>query len=251
VPLTAIVLLLSAYAAGVVNAIAGGGTLLTFPVLVATGVPAVTANATSTVALVPGSLGAVWGLRREVGGSSRVLLALVVPSCIGGAIGAAAAHRLGDAGFAALAPWLVLGATALFLLQEPLRALRRTPGTDRPTVWVLLGLAAFQLPIALYGGFFGAGIGIVMLAALGWLGFTDIHRMNGLKNIAAACINAIASLTFLLAGRVDGETAAFMAVAALLGGYSGARFARWLGPVTVRRLVVVIGLSLTVYLFVR
>lgn len=249
--MTLFLLFLSAFAAGVVNAIAGGGTLLTFPALLAGGMPAVTANATSTVALVPGSLGAVWGFRRELGDEPGIVIALGAPSLVGGALGAYAAHRLGDQGFAQLAPWLVLGATTLFLAQGPLRrwSAARAPGP--PTTRALLLLAAFQLPVALYGGFFGAGIGIVMLAALGLAGFDDIHRMNGLKSVAAGVINGIAAVTFASAGRVDWPLAAWMAVAALLGGYSGARVARWLGPPIVRSLVVAIGVGLTIYLFVR
>lgn len=247
--LHAVALLVSAYAAGVVNSIAGGGTLLTFPTLLAGGMPAVTANATSTVALVPGSLGAVWGLRREVAGGPGLLAALIVPSLAGGALGAYGAHRLGDAGFSAVAPWLVLVATALFMLQGPLR--RWTSGRHAEGKRGLWVLALFQLPVALYGGFFGAGIGIVMLAALGLLGVDDIHRANGLKSVAAACINTIAALTFAASGRVDWPVAAWMALAALLGGYSGARFAKWIGPVVVRRLVTGIGISLTIWMFAR
>lgn len=242
---TALALFGAAYAAGVVNAIAGGGTLLTFPALLAGGLGSVAANATSTAALVPGSLGAAWGLRRELQGSPALLAALLVPSVVGGGLGALAVHRLGDAGFEALAPWLTFGATALFLVQGAIRRATAAWGGGGPRTWAL---AAAQLPVALYGGFFGAGIGILMLAVFGLLGLHDIHRMNGLKNLAAASINLVAAITFAVSGRVDAPWAAWMAVGALLGGYSGARFARWLGPVAVRRAVVAIGLGMTVYL---
>ena len=248
----------AAFLGGVVNSIAGGGTLLTFPALLYFGLPAVTANATSTVALVPGSLSAFWAYRSEVRGEGRLLLAMAVPSLVGGILGALAADRAGDALFAKLAPLLVLGATALFMGQEPLRRWSRSARgsgvaneLDRRGASQLAVMAGFQLLVALYGGFFGAGIGILMLAALGVMGLRNIHRMNGLKNLAAVCINGLAALTFTLAGRVDWPIASFMVVGGVMGGYSGAILARWVGQVVVRRLVIAIGLSISGVLFLR
>jgi len=242
----------AAFLAGAVNSIAGGGTLLTFPALLSAGLPAVTANGTSTVALVPGSLSAFWGYRREVRGEGRLLLAMALPSLIGGTLGALAAHRVGDAAFAKLAPLLVLGATALFTAQEPLRRWSRSEGAGhRRGRSQLAAIASFQLLVALYGGFFGAGIGILMLAALGVLGLTDIHRMNGLKNLAAVCINGLAAITFAAAGRVEWALAGLMMVGGVVGGYSGAGLAQRLGQQTVRRLVIAIGFAISAYLFVR
>lgn len=251
------VLFAAAFAAGVVNSIAGGGTLLTFPALLAAGLPAVTANATSTVALVPGSMSAFWGYRKEIQGEGRLLAAMAVPSLIGGVIGALTADRVGDDLFAKLAPLLVLGATVLFMAQEPIRrwALRfasaDAQASDRRGASHLAAVAAFQLLVALYGGFFGAGIGILMLASLALLGLSDIHRMNGLKNLAAVCINGLAAITFALAGRVNWPVALFMMVGGILGGFAGAGMAKRLGQVIVRRLVIGIGLTISAVLAAR
>ncbi len=250
-----VVLFAAAFAAGVVNSIAGGGTLLTFPSLLAAGLPAVTANATSTMALVPGSMSAFWGYRNEIRGEGRLLAAMAVPSLIGGVIGALTADRVGDAAFAKLAPLLVLGATLLFMAQDPIRrwALRFADPVagDRRGAGHLAAVSAFQLVVALYGGFFGAGIGILMLASLALLGLTDIHRMNGLKNLAAVCINGLAAITFALAGRVNWPIAGMMMIGGVLGGFAGARMAKRLGQVIVRRLVVGIGLTISAVLAVR
>ena len=253
--LTHLLLFASAFCAGVVNSIAGGGTLLTFPTLLWAGVPAVTANATSTMALVPGSLSAFWGYRNDIAGEGRLLAAMAAPSLIGGILGAVAADRVGDDVFAKLAPLLVLGATVLFMAQDPLRrwsARSATPGQPaRREGRHLATIAAFQLGVGLYGGFFGAGIGILMLAALGLLGLTDIHRMNALKNLAAVCMNGIAALTFAVAGRIDWPIAGLMMVGGVLGGYSGAGMAKRLGQKVVRRLVIGIGLTISAVLAAR
>ena len=252
---TALYLFAAAFCAGVVNSIAGGGTLLTFPALLSAGVAPVTANATSTMALVPGSMSAFWGYRNEIRGEGRLLAAMAVPSLIGGIVGAVTADRVGDATFAKLAPLLVLGATVLFMAQDPIRrwAARLTPAGqgDRRGLEHLAPVAAFQLMVALYGGFFGAGIGILMLASLGLLGLTDIHRMNGLKNLAAVCINGLAAITFTLAGRVDWPHALVMMAGGILGGFAGAGMAMRLGQAIVRRLVIAIGLTISAVLIGR
>jgi uncharacterized membrane protein YfcA len=253
--LTHFLLFASAFCAGVVNSIAGGGTLLTFPTLLWAGVPAVTANATSTMALVPGSLSAFWGYRNHIQGEGRLLAAMAAPSLVGGILGALAADRVGDAVFAKLAPLLVLGATVLFMAQDPLRrwsGRSAHPGQgERRDARHLAAVAAFQLGVALYGGFFGAGIGILMLASLALLGLTDIHRMNALKNLAAVCINGLAAITFALAGRIDWPIAFLMMAGGVLGGYSGAGMAKRLGQVIVRRLVIGIGLVISALLAAR
>ncbi|HKC52104.1 MAG TPA: sulfite exporter TauE/SafE family protein [Myxococcota bacterium] len=251
------VLFAAAFAAGVVNSIAGGGTLLTFPALLAAGLPAVSANATSTVALVPGSMSAFWGYRKEIRGEGRLLAAMAVPSLIGGVVGALTADRVGDATFAKLAPFLVLGATVLFMAQDPIRRWSRrfaegeAQAPDRRSLRHLFAVSAFQLVVALYGGFFGAGIGILMLASLALLGLTDIHRMNGLKNLAAVCINGLAAITFALAGRVNWPVAGMMMIGGVLGGFAGAGMAKRLGQAIVRRLVVGIGLAISAVLAAR
>ena len=255
-PLTYLLLFGTALLAGAINSVAGGGTLLTYPALFWAGVPAVDANATSTVALVPGSLSAVWGYRGEMAGSRRDLLWMVVPSLIGGFLGARYAEVVGDAVFARLVPWLILGATALFMAQEPVRRWQTRgemqDGADKPTGrGGVLGAALFQFFVALYGGFFGAGIGILMLAALGFLGLTNIHRMNGMKNFAAVCINGVAALTFIFGGQVHWPLALLMMAGAILGGYGGAGVARRLGQKNVRRLVSGIGITIGAVLLAR
>lgn len=229
--------------AGVINAIAGGGTLLTFPALLAGGLPPVTANATSSVSLVPGSLAAWWGYR-GVERDRRTLAALVVPSLIGGGVGAALAMITGDRLFGRLVPWLVLAATLLFALQQ-----RLAPRGGR-TVG-LPAVAALQLLIAVYGGFFGAGMGILMLAGQGLLGVTDIHVANSRKNVCAAAINGVATITFLANGRVAWRPALVMAAAAIAGGYLGARLAQRVPRAWVRRAVLAIGFAIAAYMFAR
>lgn len=229
--------------AGVINAIAGGGTLLTFPALLAGGLPPVTANATSSVSLVPGSLAAWWGYR-DVERDRRTLAALVVPSLVGGGVGAALAMITGDRLFGRLVPWLVLAATLLFALQQRL-APRGGRNVGLPAV------AALQLVIAVYGGFFGAGMGILMLAGQGLLGVADIHVANSRKNVCAAAINGVATLTFLANGRVAWRPALVMAAAAIAGGYLGARLARRVPRAWVRRAVLAIGFAIAAYMFAR
>ena len=258
-PLHLLLLFVAALAAGAVNSVAGGGTLLTFPALLAAlgGVPngPILANGTSTVALVPGSLSAFWGYRNELGGDRRGLWAMAGPSLLGGAVGAYLATHVSAALFGHLVPWLIFAATFLFLVQDAVRRrLGPQGGQDalKPTGGRLpLGAIVFQFFVAVYGGFFGAGIGILMLAALGFLGQTNIHRMNALKNFAAVCINGVGALTFILYRRVDWKLAALMAVAAVAGGYGGAGLARRVGQVNVRRAVIAIGLLCGVYTLVR
>jgi hypothetical protein len=249
-------LFLAALAAGVINALAGAGTLFTFPALLAAGVPPVAANATSTVALVPGSLTAGWGYRSEVGTySGRVLLFLLVPSLAGGLVGAWLVTVAGDALFRKLVPALILGATLLFIVQEPLRRWRglrtrkaEARGLHAVNLW---GLAAGQFLVAVYGGFFGAGVGILMLAELGLVGLTRIHQMNGLKNFGAACINGVAAAYFALDGHVVWNLAALMAIGAVLGGYAGAWLAQRVGERMVRAVVIATGLGIGIWMLVR
>ena len=236
----------AAVAAGAVNSIAGGGTLLTFPSLVWLGLPPISANATSTVALWPGSFGSMWAYRHQLAGARRWLLLFTIPSIAGGILGAQLLLHTSASRFDAIVPFLVLAATVLFLLQQPLsrRLARRATeehsvdtGLPPPSPWVL----GTQFLVAVYGGYFGAGIGILMLAALGAMGLTDIHRMNAIKNWGAMCINATAAITFAFSGIVMWPVAATMAVGGLAGGYGGARLALRVGQKWVRRAVIAIG----------
>lgn len=245
-----LLLFLAAFVAGAVNSVAGGGTLLTFPALLSVGIPPIAANATSTVALVPGSLAAFYGYRDEMQGSRREIVWFAVPSLVGGVIGALFVDRVGDRAFARAVPWLIFTATALFALQPLVKRWVERAGPSSPSRRLPFTVA-FQLLVAVYGGFFGAGIGILMLAALGFLGVRGIHRMNGVKNFAAVCINGVAAVTFIALGRVVWSHAAVMAVGAIAGGVGGAGVARRLGEANVRRLVIAIGVAIGLLMLVR
>jgi uncharacterized membrane protein YfcA len=253
-PSTLILLLLSALAAGVVNSLAGGGTLLTFPALTAV-MSKVLANGTSTVALLPGSLAAAWGYRRELRAVGRWPLLLMPPSLIGGWIGTKLVTQLAPKYFAAAVPWLILTAAVLFLLQPSLVKLSlrfRPAGLPDPnwlTAKVYAGLIAAQFLIAIYGGYFGAGIGILMLSALGLIGHGDIHEMNAVKTVLAGCINATSVIVFALDGKVVWPLAGIMAGAAIVGGYFGAHYGRRMPRTVVRWTVIVIGFGLAAKYF--
>jgi uncharacterized membrane protein YfcA len=245
------VIFVVAFAAGAINSVAGGGTLLTFPILIAYGIPAVVANATSTVALVPGSFGAFWGFRKDSSTSPGGDVKLIVVSALGGFVGAAALLRVGNDAFAKLVPWLILSATGLFIAQEPLRRLSARAG-DAPEPGDLGPAALFvQLLVAIYGGFFGAGSGILMLGVYGLLGYRDINRMNRMKNLANVGFNAAASVTFIVGRQVDWTLASSMLVGAVIGGYGGAGVAKKIGQKNVKRVVVVVGLSMGILTLVR
>jgi hypothetical protein len=236
---------------GAVNAVAGGGSLITFPTLVWLGVAPVTANATNTVALWPGAVGSMWGYRRELVQTERHLYLLVVPSFAGGLIGAYILSLTPAPLFERLVPWLVLFATCLFMAQEPLqRRFGQSHHGVRNRRW-LWAAAVFQFLVGVYGGYFGAGIGILMLAALSILGSDDIHQMNGFKNLLALCVNGIAAMYFVWLRMVSWPDALVMATGAVVGGVLGAGLARKMGRRAVRRAVVVIGLSMTLGLALR
>ncbi len=244
-------LALSALAAAVasgINAVAGGGTLLSFPALLFAGLPAVAANATSTVALLPGPIGGMWGFRRELTPHARELVILLLPSLLGGALGASLLLATPEGLFVRFAPFLVLFATLLFLLQGRISRSRAKSESDEPLLAASparrygLGLL-LQFVVSVYGGYFGAGIGILMLALLGFLGHRDLHAMNGLKNAANLAINGVAAAIFIVRGAVVWPVALVMIPCALLGGYLGARTARAVGREPMRKVVVAIGFA--------
>lgn len=253
---TYLILCASAVAAGIVNAVAGGGTLLTFPVLLAalgsTDQATVIANATSTVALVPGSIASIWGYRREVIHMRRWAILLAWPSLIGGCVGSLLVILQPASVFATLVPWLILAAALLFALQPQIA---RWTGVgqhhETPTTSSIAAIMAFQFLVSVYGGYFGAGAGILMLSALAMMGFDNIHHMNSLKSTLGTLINFVAVVVFMIGGQIHWPFALAMAISAAIGGYFGASVARRLDKRLVRNAVVVIGFSLAAFYFYR
>lgn len=252
-------LLLTSVAAGAINSVAGGGTILTFPVLAAILPPTpgrmVIANATSTIGLMPGALAAAWAYRAERSGQPPWARWLLLPSLAGSAVGAALVLSLPPRLFDLLVPWLILLAAVLFALQ-PRFAGRSAPGSAaagaEPLGSRLAVAAGLQFLVAVYGGYFGAGIGILMLAVLGLLGLGDIHRLNGIKNVLGTAINAVAATIFAVGSAAGGHQvswplAAVMVVGAVGGGLGGSILARRMRPARVRRGVAVIGFVLAGY----
>ena len=242
----------AAFLAGAINSVAGGGTLVSFPALIWLGLDSVTANATSTVAIWPGTVGSIWGYRRELRQAEARFRVLIVPSLVGGIIGALLLRWTPPAIFDRLVPFLILFATLLFTAQEPVQRMLKTADAEghKSTRW-LVGALLFQLAVGIYGGYFGAGIGILMLAALSILGLSDIHEMNSLKVVFGGSINGIAAAYFIWARMVYWPDVLIMAIAAIVGGYGGAGVARKLGRTTVRRIVIAIGFGMAVSLFIR
>ena len=251
----ALVLLAASSLAGAVNSVAGGGSLITFPVLVWLGRDPIVANATNTVSLSPGSVAALYGFRRELVGLRRWIAWGTVPSLAGGILGALLLLRTPSAVFAGLVPYLILFATALFACSGPLHALvRRKTARSRdgvPPSPPGPSFLFYHLLVSVYGGYFGAGIGIMMLAGLGLAGFAAIHRMIALRNYYAILINGIAAAYFILCGAVRWPDAAVLTLGQIVGSLIGARIARSLSPSTVRWVVVAIGVAMALSLFRR
>jgi uncharacterized membrane protein YfcA len=245
--LHATVIFVVGFIAGAMNSVAGGGTLLTFPALIWVGLSSVTANATSTIAVWPGIVGTIWGYRRELRCSKPRMLWLVVPSLIGGLTGAALLRRTPNGVFDAIVPLLLLFATVLLMANEPIQRLLKK---DRPSQWFAAAVV-FQFLVAIYGGYFGAGIGILMLAAMSLLGMTDIHEMNALRALYGGCINGIAAAYFVGMKMVYWPFFVVMVLGTIAGGYGGVVFARRLGARAVRRIAIAIGLAMTVSLAVK
>lgn len=252
-PATLTLLFLAAFLAGAMNSVAGGGTLLTFPALLAILTPlyhenaGAIANATSTVALLPGSVAAVWGYRKEMHEARAFAWRLLPSSILGSILGSFLLLWMPDR-FTPLVPWLLLTAAVLFLIQPVVSHLRKTAPEGQPVSPLKLGLIVLlQLVVATYGGYFGAGMGIVILATLGFMGLSNIHHANGVKTLLASVVNGISALLFFWGGLVHTPLAVFMAVAAILGGYAGARVARKLPTKAIRWVVIVVAFGLAGY----
>lgn len=242
-----------AAAAGAINAVAGGGTILTFPALLAFGTPPLMANATSTLALFLGTAGSVVGFRRHLATVRPWLWRFVPASVLGGLLGSILLTRTSERVFSRLIPFLILFATLLFLGQGILRRWMK-PGAGRPSpepARSYVGAVAFQFAVALYGGYFGAGIGILMLAALALIGFTDIHEMNTLKTVLSALINLVAALWFVGAGLIHWPKAGIMTAGALLGYYLGSHYSQRISQTAVRAIITAVGLLISAFTFYK
>jgi uncharacterized protein len=243
----------SAVAAGAINAVAGGGTLLTFPTLLFFGTPPVIANATSTLALTIGTTGSVYGYRRHLRAVKPWLWRFVPVSIAGGLLGSALLTHTSNETFARLVPFLILFATVLFLAQGVFRRIagledRAGRPTHHVTIW---GAILFQFAVAVYGGYFGAGIGILMLASLGFIGLHDIHEMNTLKTVLGSLINLVASIWFIAAGLIDWPKMAVMTAGALVGYFLGAHYSQRIPQKRVRQLITIIGFVLSAITFYK
>ena len=244
-----------AFLAGGMNALAGGGTFFSFPALLAAGVPPVMANASNTVALWPASISSAWAYRREAMRHGKWAVLLVIVSVIGGLTGGLLLLATSNAAFSKLIPWLLLTATTLFAfsgqISRGVAAVKKRLGKTETGNPGGPGGALFQLIVAIYGGFFGAGMGILTLAALAIQGFDDMQELNALKNLTSAVNYTVAALTFIIAGAISWPHTLVMLVTAMIGGYAGASLARRLPALWLRRLVVTVGASLTVIYFVK
>jgi uncharacterized protein len=242
----------AAFLAGAINSVAGGGTLISFPTLIWLGLNSIAANATSTVAIWPGTAGSIWGYRRELRDAEPRFRWLIVPSLVGGIAGALLLRWTPADTFDRLVPFLIVFATLLFMAQEQVQRKLKTAqaGVRHSGSW-LVGAILFQLGVGIYGGYFGAGIGILMLAALSILGLKNIHEMNSLKVVFAGCVNGIAAAYFIWAGMVYWPYVLIMAVGAIAGGWGGVGVARRVGRAAVRWIVIAIGFGVAISLFIR
>ncbi len=236
--------------AGSLNAVAGGGSFISFPALLFTGIPAIPANATNNISLWMGLLASGGAYRKRLNFPRRVLVPLLIASLAGGLLGAFLLLRTPEHTFMRLLPWLMLAATLLFVFGGKLRREGAGLGLETST-GAIAGASILELGLAVYGGYFGGGMGIVILALLAALGLKDIHAMNALKTVLSAAINGLAGVAFIVAGAVRWPQAAVMIVGAVLGGYLGAHFAQKLPQRFVRRLVIAVGTTMTIYFFLR
>jgi uncharacterized membrane protein YfcA len=250
-----VLLALTAGTAGVINAVAGGGTLLTFPVLLLVGTPPIVANATSTLALVFGTVGSVYGFRRQIAAVQDWMKRFLPVSLLGGLIGGILLTHTQEKVFARMVPFLILFATLIFVGQDLFRRFagfgRRGAEPVVPQKRVLWAALLFQFFVAVYGGYFGAGIGILMLASLGFLGLSNIHEMNGLKTVLGSLINLVAAVYFIYAGLIDWPKTGVMAIGAVTGYFLGAHYSQQISQKAVRKIISAVGFIISAALFYK
>jgi hypothetical protein len=251
--LQGILLFFSAAMAGAINSIAGGGSFIAFPALLFTGVNPIAANAICSVALFPGSLASVGAYRLELIEERKILPLMIISSVIGGTAGAIIMLKTPPNTFMELVPYLLLMANLLFIFGGKIQAVFRNRKKGRETSrFSAIAFTVFlQLLISLYGGFFGAGMGIMMLAALALMGMDNIHKMNAFKVVLGSCINGIAAGIFIYAGVILWMQTSVMIVGAIIGGFGGAYYARRYDPAKVKKIVIFIGSAMTIYFFVK
>ena len=240
-----ILLAIAAFSAGVLNTVAGGGTFLTFPALVYTGVPVVAANATSAVAVFPGYLGGAAGFRNEIAAyDRRRLIKIIVATAVGGLIGSLLLLVSSNQAFSFVVPFLLMAATFAFAFGEKIQVWAQRRRVGKPEGWLSTVI------VSIYGGYFNGGLGIVLLALFSAWGMRDLNVMNGLKNALSFILSAVSVITFAVAGLVAWPQAILMMVAATIGGYAGAPLARMLPHQVVRGIVIVVGVVMSaIFLF--
>lgn len=242
-----LLLICAALAAGLINSVAGGGSFLTFPALVFTGVPSIIANASSTLALIPGSAASALAYREDFQKTEGFpFLAMLIVSIAGGIAGALLLLFTPQRTFDSLIPWLMFGSTLLFAFGPLISPILKRAFQIGPVTVV-----AVQFVIAIYGGYFGGAIGIVMLATWSVFGMTDIYVMNANKTVLGLTMNAVAAVLFVVARKIWWPQTLVMLVAAVIGGYAGARFAKRTNPVYVRAAITVVSAAITIAFFLR
>ena len=236
---------------GGINAVAGGGSFVAFPALLFTGVPPIPANATNTLALVIGTTASSGAYPQKLNIPRRVMIPLVLTSIVGGLAGAFLLIKTPAQTFLHVLPWLMLGATLLFAFGKHLTGRISAGISHDATNAAVAGASFFELLVAVYGGYFGGGIGIMNLAMLSALGMTDIHAMNKLKVILGGVINGVAAATFIVTRAVVWPQAIVMSVGSVIGGLSSAHFAQKLPQAWVKSFVILVGTAMTIYFFIR
>jgi uncharacterized membrane protein YfcA len=246
---TAIFLFVAGALGGALNSVAGGGSFIAFPALLFTGVPPIPSNATNTIALWTAAAASGGAYRKRLEVPRRVMIPLIAASLTGGLAGAFLLLKTPPHTFMRVLPWLTLGATLLFAFGKKLAGGRESVIEHEATKAALAGATLFQLAVAVYGGYFGGGMGIVMLAMLAVLGMSDIHAMNALKTVMGFVINGVAVVTFIVARAVYWKQAIVMIGGGVLGGYLGAHYAQKVPQAWIRMFVVLVGTGMTVYFF--
>jgi uncharacterized membrane protein YfcA len=251
-----IVVFFAAMAAGAVNSVAGGGTVFNFSALVWTGLPLIRANATNATSLIPGSLGGVAALFNELKSQWRSFIVLLIPTVIGSLVGAFTVRNTSEAIFRAVVPFLILFATVIFARRDAivrwLKQRQEVTTEEQPlsTTAYLAGMA-LQFLISFYGGYFGAGIGILMLTSLSIIGMANMHKMNAIKNALAIAINGTAAVFFIIGGNVEWPLAIVAAIGASIGGYGLGTYAKRMDQEKLRQGVVIAGVVVSIYMFMR